>query len=215
MRKVLNILFTNNKYLNVTIGLLLLLYSFSFLFHTDDAFNQDLGRHLKLGEIIWNTKHIPTTNLFSYTYPDFPFLNHHWLFEVLTYLGSITIGLQSLLIIKVLILLLTISIIIKLSIQTKSTFVFPFAYIFLHLMRGRSDFRPEIFSFLFTAITLYVLELFEKKNTKWIYVLPIVSLLWANSHIYFPLGIMLQVVFLGNLLYHKWRKYTGIKNLQN
>ncbi len=215
MQKKIALLFNNKKYLNITIGLLLILYSFSFLFHTDEAFNQDLGRHLKLGGIIWNTKEIPSTNLFSYTYPDFPFFNHHWLFEVLLYLSVITIGLQNLLIIKSLMLLITISIILKVSFTTKSVLVFPCAYIFLHLMRGRSDLRPEIFSFLFTAVTLYILERFEKDNSKWVYVLPLISLLWVNSHIYFPLGIIMQCVFLGNLLYTKLRGNTHIKTVHN
>ncbi len=61
-------------------------------FHPISAYNQDLGRHLLLGKIIWQTKHIPTTNLLSYTYPDFPFLNHHYLSEVMYYLLHQAVG---------------------------------------------------------------------------------------------------------------------------
>jgi hypothetical protein len=79
---------------------LLLAFAISFLWKSDLSLDQDLGRHLKLGEIIWQTKSIPKTNLFSYVTPDNPFINHHWLFEVLAYLWNGILGLESLLILK-------------------------------------------------------------------------------------------------------------------
>src|SRR3989344_2451426 len=57
----------------------------SFLVHNFDSIGQDIGRHLKVGEIIWQTKSVPITNSFSFTEPDFPFTNHHWLSEVIFY----------------------------------------------------------------------------------------------------------------------------------
>ena len=65
---------------------LIFLFAVSIFFHSDSAITQDLGRHLTLGKIIWQEKEIPTTNLFSYTYPDYPFTNHHWGSEVIFYL---------------------------------------------------------------------------------------------------------------------------------
>ncbi len=183
---------------------LLFFLAFSFLFHNDQSFNQDLGRHLKLGEIIWNTQSVPNTNLFSYTYPNFPFVNHHWLFEVLVYLGSVTIGLQAMLVFKFLILLLIVGIVLVIAYKTKSALFFSVSFIFLHLFRGRSEMRPEILSFLFTVLHLLILERFVKHNSKLIYALPFVSLVWANSHIYFPVGIFIQVIFLADLLFKKY-----------
>lgn len=184
--------------------LLLLFFTFSFLYRTDLSFNQDLGRHLKLGEIIWQTHHVPTVNLFSYTNPHFPFINHHWLFEVIVYLASISIGFETLLISKIVLFLLIVSFIIILVKRTSSTLFFPITYLFLHLLRGRAELRPEIFSFLFTVLTLFILETFEKKNSKLIYFLPFISLVWVNSHIYFPVGIFLQLIFLGDLFFQKY-----------
>jgi hypothetical protein len=186
--------------------LLLLFLSFAFLFHSDLSFNQDLGRHLKLGGIIWQTHQVPTTNLFSYTNPGFPFINHHWLFEVLVYLASITIGLDALLVLKLLFLLLIVTGGLLLARRTQSALFFAFGFIFVHMIRGRSELRPEILSFLFTVATLFILERFEKKNSKLIYFLPLLSLIWVNSHIYFPVGIFLQGIFLADLLFRKYVK---------
>src|SRR3989344_5010210 len=71
--------FLKKNYLFILIFVLL----GSFLIHNFDTIGQDIGRHLKVGEIIWQTKEVPKTNLFSFTEPDFPFINHHWLSEVM------------------------------------------------------------------------------------------------------------------------------------
>jgi hypothetical protein len=184
--------------------ILLLFFTFSFLYHSDQSFDQDLGRHLKLGEIIFTSHEVPKVNLFSYTSPDFPFINHHWLFEVIVYFASITIGLQALLVSKFLLLLVIASAIVFLAYKTKSSLYFSVSFIFLHLLRGRSELRPEIISFLFTVLTLYVLEKFLKNNSKVIYLLPLISLFWVNSHIYFPVGIFIQLIFLGDILFQKY-----------
>ena len=49
------------------------------------SINQDIGRHIKFGEIIWQTKTVFQVNLVSFTAPDYPFINHHWLSEVIFY----------------------------------------------------------------------------------------------------------------------------------
>ena len=179
-------------------------FVFSFLYRSDLAFDQDLGMHLKLGEIIWKTHQVPKVNLFSYTNSGFPFINHHWLFEVFVYLSGLTIGFQALLVIKIILLLICAAVILILSQKTKSALLFPVAFIFFHLLRERTDLRPEIFSFLFTILTLYILVLFDTKRSKLIYLLPLISLLWVNTHIYFPVGIFLQLIFLGDLLFQKY-----------
>jgi hypothetical protein len=182
---------------------LLLFFTFSFLYKSDNSFNQDLGRHLKLGEIIWTAHQIPKTNLFSYTNPDFPFVNHHWLFEVFVYLANSSIGIQALLVVKVVLLLLSVTIILLIARRANSVLFIPISFLFLHMLRGRVALRPEIFSFLFTTATLYILERFEKHDSKLIYILPVISLAWVNTHIYYPLGILLQLIFLGDIFLKK------------
>lgn len=191
---------------NLTI-IFLLFFVFSFLYIPDHSFDQDLGRHIKLGEIILSNREVPKTNLFSYTYPDFPFVNHHYLFEVLVYLGQETLGIFNLLIIKILLILLTVFLTLKNTGQSSKLLILPAGFIFLHLLRERVELRPEIFSFFFTAVSYYILNRYEKEGTKWIFVLPLIQLLWINIHIYFPLGLILQSIFLLNFWFKKRTKY--------
>ncbi|MDD5147329.1 MAG: hypothetical protein PHV63_02140 [Candidatus Daviesbacteria bacterium] len=191
--------------------ILLLFFVFSFLFRTDHSFDQDLGRHLKLGEIIWQTKNVPLTNLFSYTYPDFPFINSHWFFELLVYLGQQTIGLQAVLVLKVVIFLLSVWLVLK-TIPKNQYLLLPVGFIFLHTLRERPDLRPEIFSFLFTASTYFILEKYLKSPTKLLYLLPIIQLVWINTHIYFFVGLSLQAIFLIHLASQNLRLHPkGVK----
>ncbi len=194
----------------ITLGLLLF-YAFSFIFRTDNSFDQDLGRHIKLGEIILQTHAVPKTNLFSYTFPDFPFINHHFLFEVLVFLGQQYLGLTALLILKILILLLTIYLTLSLVEKKFLPLLLPLGFLFLHDIRERVELRPEIFSFLLTVITLKILDRFKTDNTKLIYFLPLIQLIWVNSHIYFPVGFIIQTIYLADFLWSQ--EFTKFKKL--
>ena len=181
---------------------ILLFFVFSFLFRTDLSFDQDLGRHIKLGEIIWQTKQIPKVNLFSYTNPDFPFINTHWLFEVIAYFFAATGTLQLFLILKIIIFLISVWLIMKGTFfpaeikNVKSSLLLPVGFIFFHVLRERLELRPEIFSFLFTALTYYILE-----RKKPLFLLPVIALIWINTHIYFFVGFLLQAIYLRKKLH--------------
>lgn len=194
------------------IKLILLFFAFSFLLRSDQSFNQDLGRHLKLGEIILQSLSVPKTNLFSYTNPDFPFINTHWLFEVFVFLANQSIGLQALLVLKVIIILLSVWITLKIIPGKNQVLLLPIGFIFFHVLRERTDLRPEIFSFLFTSLSLYILTKFSQMSSdretnvqraKLIFLLPVIQLIWVNTHIYFFVGLVLQAIFLVHLTYLK------------
>lgn len=196
------------------VKILLLFFCFSFLFRTDHSFDQDLGRHIKLGEIIWQTKAVPKTNLFSYTNPDFPFINTHWLFEVLAYFMSNSIGIQAFLVLKIIIFLLSVWLILKIIPKENRALLLPVGFFFLHILRERLELRPEIFSFLFTASTYYILEKYLKSPTKLIYLLPLIQLIWINTHIYFFVGLVLQAVFIIHLEYKYFFRHEAGKKLK-
>lgn len=169
-----------------------------FSIHALNSINQDIGRHLTLGKIIWQTQHIPETNLFSYTAPDWPFINHHWLAEVGIYLGESWVGLRGLIVAKALIIALAFGLAL-LAVWRKArpipTILFGLLGIFMAL--ERMDLRPEIFSFLFLAWYLFVLYRQRDQVADWLlWTLIPVQLLWVNSHIYFFIGPLWYLLFL-------------------
>jgi hypothetical protein len=169
---------------------------FLMFFHQITALNQDLGRHILLGKIITQTLSVPLTNLLSYTNPDFSFINTHWLSEVIFYLVEKLTGFLGLLIFTS--LFATAAFLIQLLYIKKYKFlpIVLASLIYLQILLDRTDVRPEIFSFFFLSIFVVILYKYRNRFTKWIYLLPIIEMLWVNIHIYFPVGIIVIGLFL-------------------
>src|SRR5437016_6950416 len=105
------------KIIQVLLSISIFALLFIEFFHPINAITQDLGRHIKTGEIISQTHSVPKINLFSYTYPKFPFINTHWLSEVIFYLVSTTFGFQGLLVFITLIVLIAFAIVFLTSLK--------------------------------------------------------------------------------------------------
>ncbi|MDP2585823.1 MAG: hypothetical protein Q8P29_03005, partial [Candidatus Levybacteria bacterium] len=176
-----------------------LLFSLLFIgfFHPITAITQDLGRHLLTGDIILKTLSVPKTNLFSYTYPNFPFINHHWLSEVFYAFSFQSSGFNGLLILNTALILLSFGLIIASAYKKVGAFALLFcSLLYLPILFERTDVRPESFSFLFLSLFIFILYKFREKFTKWILILPFIEFFWTNTHIYFPIGIAVVAIFL-------------------
>lgn len=167
---------------------------FSLFFHNIIEFDQDLGRHLLTGKIIVETQQVPKTNLFSYTQPNFPFINSHWLSEVVFYLLANSAGIAALLYLKIAVMICTLGLVLLTAYRfSKNLAATALAFaIFAPVLLERTEIRPEIFSYLFIAVFLYVLLL----KQKFILLLPILQVFWVNMHIYFILGPVLIAAFV-------------------
>lgn len=186
--------------------LALLFYVFSFYFVSDGSFNQDLGRHLKLGEIISTSGSVPSTNLFSYTHPNFPFINHHYLFELFVYWGNQLVGIEGLMVIKLMIFMTVVSVVVVMC-RKYYLLLLPVGFIFFHILRERVELRPEIFSYLFCVLIYYLIDRYRKvqskKNTYLLFTIPFIMLIWVNMHIYFFLGLGILGVFVVGRVWEK------------
>lgn len=184
------------KLLKILLIFSFFLFVFSITFTTSNDFNQDLGRHLKLGEIIVKTKTVPKTNLFSYTNPGFPFINHHWFSEVIFYEIKNVFGPYLLTFLKVVLIMLSVMIVVNLAIKKSSLIAaMGSALLFSPLLVERSDIRPEIFAYLLFSSLLFIV-LSYSKNKRVIYFVPLIMLLWINLHISFIFGLLLLFVLL-------------------
>lgn len=169
-----------------------LLYLLIFLFQKDKALTQDLGRHIKLGEVITKCLCVPKTNLFSFTEPSYPFINHHWLSEVIFYHTYIIGGIESIVFLKILLLVFSFAIVFLISSRKNSILVAVFfALLYIPIFSERIDSRPEIFSYFFLSLFLLVIDRYRVNGSrKLLFVLPLLELFWVNIHIYFIMGII-------------------------
>lgn len=183
---------TVKKLQNILLIFLLALYAI-LVTSKINLVTADLGRHLKNGEMILSGKFsVLTTNFYSYTFPEFSFLNHHWGSGVLFYVIQKLFGFAGLSIFFTLISLTTFFIFFLIA-QKKSSFnvAILVSIIALPLLVSRTEIRPEAFSYLLSGIFLWIL-IFKRKR---LWLLPILEIIWVNLHIYFFLGLFLIGVF--------------------
>lgn len=189
-----------SKRIETIVFLLILVFYTIFITHKIELPNaDDMARHVINGrEILHGHFEVLFKNVFSYTLPDATFINHHWLSGVLFYILLNVIGWSGLIIFKDLILLATFIILFALA-KRKSNFWLPviFSIPTIIIIADRGNLRPEMFSYLFIALFLYILDIAdEKPNTKKIYWLIPLQILWVNLHLFFIIGPALVGGFL-------------------
>lgn len=203
----------NGKLSLLLIILWIVLISLLYL-HTTNSFDQDLGRHIKLGEIIWQTKQVPKTNLFSYTNPNEPVFNSHWGSQVIFYFVNKSFGVNGLILLNTLINTLAFGLLFifvsrRIGILTPSIVFIPFIFI----LTDRTWIRPEMFGNLFYAVLLITIFSKRIRNIlKWFF--PIIALLWINLHISWVFGVfVMAVVLLQDVVDSKYSNKAIINNI--
>lgn len=154
-------------------------------------------RHILLGDIMLSKNSVPHTNLLSYTFPSFPFINTTWLYEVMVYEAVKNFGLNFLLVLTTLIVFLSSIFEFRYVFQRFGKPAVLYAsYVYLFLLSLRTDVRPEVFSMVFLSLFIIILYRYFEKPTRLIYALIPLEILWVNMHIYFIAGPLLILLFL-------------------
>lgn len=172
----------------------------------------DLPRQIQNGEdIVKGNFDVITKNVYSYVEPGQPFANHHWFYGVISYLLYESIGWIGITILKVLFIIFSFILLFWIAMKRSDfwlTVIFSIPTTFILI--SRTAFRPEIFSYFFLVIFLFILFDAEKnpKSNKLFWLLPI-QLIWVNTHIFFPIGILLTAGFLFEKLVIGFKKWRG------
>jgi hypothetical protein len=191
----------NKKFLiKLFIFLLILAYYYLFLAQKIDLTTADLGRHLKNGEMVLQKNFdVLYTNFYSYTYPQYPFINHHWASGVFFYFIWKLFGFTGLHLFFIILSLVVFFLFFKLA-QKNSNFTISVlvALLLIPLIAERREIRPEIFSYFFLALFFWILWHYRQGqiSARWLILLPIAGIFWVNLHINFIFGLFLIGVFL-------------------
>jgi hypothetical protein len=170
----------------------------SLYFFSDNKVDPDLWGHLKFGEEIYEKKEVPPYDTHSYSSPTARWINHEWLSEVAFYTVFRFTGGAGLLALKFLTGLIM-AFLIYLSVQrdTKSFFLkllfilLPFSVIGYGFAT-----RPQVFTYLFFTLTLFLIGRFERTGRLWwLYPLPAVFLIWSNLHGGFLVGLGVLFIY--------------------
>jgi hypothetical protein len=170
-----------------------------FLAHPINLTISDLGRHLKNGELFFQSGFIAHTNLYAYSHPDQPFVNHHWGSGVIFYLIERAGEFSGLSLFFLAVSAATLWIYFNLAARYGSfALAVLLAITVMPVLITRHEIRPEAFSYLMSGLFLHLLwDCRERRRAVgWLWVLPFLQIVWVNLHIYFFIGILLVGVFL-------------------
>ena len=158
-----------------------------FLLSLMKIYDYDVWFHLKAGEYIVSNLTIPTADVFSYTAYGKPWVTHEWLFEVLLYAVSLLLGLPGLALFKAAIITAVFAVYLfhlrreGVSVALSVVVLITAAV----LSKERFIARPELVTYLFTALYITSLESFSRggrTNLHYLIFFPATMLFWANSH---------------------------------
>lgn len=176
----------------------------------------DTGYHLKTGQYIFENRTVPRYDIFSYAAPGSRWIAHYWLSDVVFYLWYQVGELWGLIIGVALAAALTYFIILKTAWLRVTSFFFP---LLLVIPFGALTFelwvvRPQIFSYLWAALLIYLLERWRlRADTHSLSFIPLIMLLWANMHAGVILGIIIIIFYAADAAFRKDWKGLGERDV--
>ncbi len=180
-----------------------------------DLIQSDLGRHIKNGELLLQgNRDILYKNYYSYTNPEYPFFNYHWLFGVFCFVCWHYFGFTGLSLIYLTIELLAFYVFFRCW-QRYASFASACAFGLLSfpLISFRYEIRPEGISYLFCGLFWWLIDSFQQKRLKSWYLIIALSLLqiiWVNTHIFFMMGPILTALFWWQAHSHKEEEQANV-----
>ena len=158
-------------------------------------FDSDTWWHIRSGQYIVEARTIPTTDPFSFTRNDQPWIDHGWLAQIFWYglyalggWGLVALGLAT---------LVTVAFWFVWRQIEGNIFIAAFGMILGAVVSSVVwAARPQMVSFLLTAIIAYLLDRFKRHNGRLLPGVPLIMLVWANIHGGFAIGFMLMVAYL-------------------
>ena len=173
-----------------------------FIMAARTAIDSDMWWHLRAGEISWTTMKPVLEGVFSYTRSGQYWLNHSWLSEVVMFLLYKWGGLLAL---SGMVAVLAVSSEAFVYSQMEGPdllkgFILILSCLVVALVWSP---RPEMFSLVLMAVVGYLLYLYKWKRRNYLWLLPVIFILWANLHGGYALGlILIGMMIAGEVLNH-------------
>ncbi len=154
--------------------------------------------HIKAGSVMLEQRGILTHDVFSHTAAGRSWMAHEWLAEIIMALVHQAGGLGGVAVFFSLVTALTFWLLMRLArhyaddVSALLCTLVAFLLALSHLLA-----RPHLFTWLLCTLTLYILTVRRDR----LFLLPLITLVWANLHAGFFFGLLLQGVFIAGLLW--------------
>ena len=173
-------------------------------------FDGDLPRHLLVGQVIRESRSVPTTDIYSFRTEGVAAIPHEWLSQVIFSISYDLLGLGGVVVLTALLVTIVWGMVFyESNRRAGSLFISLFitalgiAVSMIHVLP-----RPHLFTYLFTALWIVSLERISGDRPQSWWILPLLMLLWVNLHGMFVLGVILWGIYLvGSFLEHPSRSW--------
>lgn len=147
----------------------------------------DFWWHIKVGEWIVQNHDVPDIGIFSWyaIENDLKWISHEWLSEVLLFLthslfGNLGIFILSL--VSCICMILCIVIVNREKIIDSLVVSGPYLLLSTIILPLFFFGRPQIFSVYLFFLTILCLYLYEQRNSRLVFLIPVISVFWSNIH---------------------------------
>ncbi|TAL63062.1 MAG: hypothetical protein EPN85_01010 [Bacteroidetes bacterium] len=159
-------------------------------FSIRQIYGADISFHLNAGRWILENLSFPDKDPFTYTASEHKYIDMNWLYQVFMY-GVYSIGGSAgLVLMNSIFILSSVILLFKRCSSALSVFM---PWILLSAILAVSpllEIRPHSVSWLYLSLVLYILQEYYDGNKKLIRWLPVIMILWVNSHSLFMLGLV-------------------------
>jgi hypothetical protein len=192
------------------LALILLLLAAAFALMCQELNDTDVWWHLKAGQWIRSQGAVPTRDPFTFTSTDRPWIDLHWLFQLMLAATYSAGGVRGMIFMASTAFAATILIGVSARDRRWPCWLVVACWLpALIAMSQRSAPRPELLSLLGISFYLAVLRRADE-TPEFAWFLPIIQVLWVNSHGLFVLGPIILAAYLAEPLTGSlWRRMTG------
>ncbi len=157
----------------------------------------DTWWHLATGRYIVQQGRIPHADPFTYTREGQPWITHEWLWEVIMYSLYTRWGFAGLIAMKALVCGICGVLLAWLCMKRGSVPLVALAVGAIGIFAARSLFnvRPQLASLLFLTLLLVLVQLARDGRERWLWLAPVVMLVWVNMHGGFIFGLAFVGLF--------------------
>lgn len=171
----------------------------------------DVGWHLRTGEWILDHHAVPTQDLFSFSKPGAPWFAWEWLSDVTLALLFRATGLKGIVLLAGVVIGLYSTIVLRHAFWRGANAMIALPLVLLGVGSSLMHYlaRPHIFTLLFLAVGMWMLDRDRKLQTRLIWLLIPLSVLWVNMHGgFFIFLACLGLLVLGSAV-EAWFQATG------
>ena len=153
----------------------------------------DLGRHLTIGNYILDNLTIPTRDIFSHTMEGLQLTPHEWLAQVIFALSYRLAGLDGIVIICALLIATTFTLVYRQCMMQSNVLLMSLGMTILGVAAASLHWlaRPHLFTLLFTVLWIGEMEYMRRNGSIRWWALPLLMLIWVNSHGAFIIGFVI------------------------